>query len=608
MRSLVRFLTLAALLGPAVASAAPPKSGTWELAYSPAASAEQVLCLLKIDVKDGGAVTGEMVAGSPAMRELEVTGVTFEGETLRVQLKLNGMDYSFEGKVNQPDGKVLGSFGDDKRLWIARMAPTDKSEVARADASRRVTLPEPMTKAQQLNLKPTMLRRQALQAKEPEEKEKLLKQAQEAENEAKAEVPKLYKEVLEKYADSPAALDAAMNLVSQAGKTRADAEQVKRWAGMAGKLGAAYGPRFQRDTAVKVAEALSVQKPYAELAMDFAQRAEKMLNQQTPADLTVRALDALAMAQANADQTAAAAATEASVEKLQQPLDAEYKAKFPFKPTTFEGRHEKSDRVVVMELFTGAQCPPCVAADLAFDGLEKTYKPNDVVFLQYHMHIPGPDPMTNPITEGRWAYYRKVHGDTALRGVPSSVFNGKPQAGGGGGIPQAEGKYKAYRDIIDKLLEESPKANIALRASREGNANTKAFGPAIKMSASVSNLKDAGEDVRLRFVLAEEEIRFVGSNNIRFHHMVVRDMPGGADGFKLTDKGGEHSATVNLGELRTSLTKYLDEFVEKNGPFPKPRRPMALKNLKVIALVQDDKTGEILQAAQVGLGEEHAAK
>ena len=52
---------------------------------------------------------------------------------------------------------------------------------------------------------------------------------------------------------------------------------------------------------------------------------------------------------------------------------------------------------VLVELFTGAECPPCVAADLAFDALGKTYKPTDVVLLEYHLHIPGPDALTNPV-------------------------------------------------------------------------------------------------------------------------------------------------------------------------------------------------------------------
>jgi hypothetical protein len=40
--------------------------------------------------------------------------------------------------------------------------------------------------------------------------------------------------------------------------------------------------------------------------------------------------------------------------------DKEYLARVPpFKPDTFAGRKGKSERVVAMELFTGAQCP-CV--------------------------------------------------------------------------------------------------------------------------------------------------------------------------------------------------------------------------------------------------------
>jgi len=38
------------------------------------------------------------------------------------------------------------------------------------------------------------------------------------------------------------------------------------------------------------------------------------------------------------------------------------------------------------------QCPPCVAADLAFEGLGKTYKTSEVVLLQYHLHIPRRTP------------------------------------------------------------------------------------------------------------------------------------------------------------------------------------------------------------------------
>jgi hypothetical protein len=90
--------------------------------------------------------------------------------------------------------------------------------------------------------------------------------------------------------------------------------------------------------------------------------------------------------------------------------------------------------------------------------------------------------------------------------------------------------------------------------------------------------------------------------------MVVRALPGGPDGFKLTEQESKHTATVSLDELRKELTQYLDTYAAEKRPFPRADRPMAMKQLKVIALVQDDKTGEILQAAVADLGGERAAK
>ena len=93
-----------------------------------------------------------------------------------------------------------------------------------------------------------------------------------------------------------------------------------------------------------------------------------------------------------------AAAAESRAKEIDAKLDAEYHEKVPpFKPATFAGRkNAKGDRAVVMEIFTGAQCPPCVAADVGFDALLTTYKPTEFIGLQYHLHIPGPDPLDQP--------------------------------------------------------------------------------------------------------------------------------------------------------------------------------------------------------------------
>jgi len=217
-----------------------------------------------------------------------------------------------------------------------------------------------------------------------------------------------------------------------------------------------------------------------------------------------------------------------------------------------------------------------------------------VVLIQYHLHIPGADPMTNATTEARARYY-------SVSSTPSTFFNGERKASGGGAIGAAQNKYTQYRGVIDDLLEKPAGAALKLDAARHGDT--------ITVQADVAKLADPGEDKKLRFVLVEETIRFTGNNKLRYHHMVVRAMPGGPDGLALTKADGKHTASVNLAELRDELTKYLDDYAVngRRAPFPQPERPLALKGLKAIALVQDDKTKEILQAAIIDVDGVHAA-
>ena len=59
--------------------------------------------------------------------------------------------------------------------------------------------------------------------------------------------------------------------------------------------------------------------------------------------------------------------------------------------------------------------------------------------------------------------------------------------------------------------------------------------------------------------------------------------------------------TVDVEELRKKLKAYLDKYGEKR-PFPNKDRPLELKKLRVIAFVQNDKNGEVMQSAQVEVG------
>src|SRR5262249_22125683 len=153
---------------------------------------------------------------------------------------------------------------------------------------------------------------------------------------------------------------------------------------------------------------------------------------------------------------------------LNADMDRDYLATVPpFKPAPFAGRKGASDRAVVLELFTGTECPPCVAADVAFEALAKTYKPSELVLLQYHLHIPGPDPLTSPANEARWAYYRDRF-PKDVRGTPTAVFNGTPSGVVGGSITKSEEVYTKYREAVDRLVEGPSEAKLAVTADRHG--------------------------------------------------------------------------------------------------------------------------------------------
>jgi hypothetical protein len=157
-------------------------------------------------------------------------------------------------------------------------------------------------------------------------------------------------------------------------------------------------------------------------------------------------------------------------------------------------------------------------------------------------------------------------------------------------MPASENKFNQYREMVDPLLEKTTPVKVGGTATRSGDK--------VQIAVSVDGLEST-EDLKLRLLVVEDTVKYVGGNRIRFHHHVVRAMPGGAAGVAITDKSMKHTATVNLSEVRKSLTKYLDDFGANERPFPKPDRPLEMKELKVIALVQSDKTAEILQAVQI---------
>lgn len=165
-------------------------------------------------------------------------------------------------------------------------------------------------------------------------------------------------------------------------------------------------------------------------------------------------------------------------------------------------------------------------------------------------------------------------------------------------MANAHSKYDQFAKLINPILEKNTPVRVTGSANRNGD----------KLDIKVEVYGAESEDpLKLRLLLVEDTVKYVGSNRLRFHHQVVRAMPGGAEGVEVKSKDFKHSVTADVKEIQASLNKYLDEYAA-NRPFPSPNRPLDLKNLKVIAIVQNDKTANILQAVQLDVNAKVAAK
>jgi hypothetical protein len=499
---------------PARAADAPP-AGTWKLSLPIQAGAPpQALWLVKLEDK-GGKWTGAVTARDRNAVPAAVDNVSVEKGALRFTLKVGETTFRFEGKVPREGGKIRGTVSTRQDVSAAELEPTTLTSFDPYDVA---------------------------------------------------------KEYVAQHAEGIQLVQTALNLLHQAEDHKARPEEVRSWAAKAVKAAGDYGPAWQRNIQSAVATVLSRQKEYAPIALEYARRAERLLEPTDRPSQQKRVLESLALALANSGRADEAKEVEARIKKIDLTI----------KPKPYAGRKGKSDRAVLVELFTGVHCQPCVAADLTLDALGKTFKPSQAVLLEYHLHVSGPDPLTNPAAEARARFYR-------LRTAPTLFLGGQPGPAADGSVEDGPEKYEEYVGALAPLLERPAGAKLTLDARRKGDK--------VEAKVSASGVQEE-DDVVLRVVLVEEQVDYAGANKLPAYRHVVRAFLGKPEGVKVAPgKAVEQSYQVDLAEVRKGLKEYLDKY-DKEAPAPTKDRPLALKNLKVVAFVQSDRTRAVLQAAQ----------
>lgn len=244
----------------------------------------------------------------------------------------------------------------------------------------------------------------------------------------------------------------------------------------------------------------------------------------------------------------------------------------------------ESERVVLAELFTGSECRPCQAADLAFDYLIERYRVTSLAILEYHLHIPAPDPFVNMDSELRGNYY-------GVNSTPTAIFGGTTVNTSGGSRVAAKNKFMLYSDIIERQLKTPTTASVTVSASIKKNI--------ISVSAKATAPKSKG--LKLRIALVEDEVYYKGANGVERHKFVVRKMLNGVEGISFGKNGtATVKQQVNLAAVQKELENYFKkanmEFSEMGVMIKENKTKIDPKRLAIVAFVQDDSSREVLQA------------
>lgn len=267
-------------------------------------------------------------------------------------------------------------------------------------------------------------------------------------------------------------------------------------------------------------------------------------------------------------------------EELQKRIEEKQKYAESFEPGV--NKVKNNGNILLAELFTGAECNPCQGADVAFDKLSEFYPRNNVTILEYHLHIPGPDPLTNPDAHDRYMFYG------ASFGTPTVILNGKEVITGGGPRFMALNRFNIYKNSLEKYFDKKPVVNLTSKAVLDKSI--------INVNVNLKGKTDSSSV--LYIALVEKSVKYSGSNGIDQHLFVVRDL------LNESNPGAIVKKSFNLDTLQAEIKSYLDN--PGKHPSWRPQfgqanwraRPEVIEsnNLAVIAWVQNITTKEVLNS------------
>jgi hypothetical protein len=255
-------------------------------------------------------------------------------------------------------------------------------------------------------------------------------------------------------------------------------------------------------------------------------------------------------------------------------------------------RSKPSGRVVLAELFTGADCGPCVSADLAFDALSEYYGRDELAILEYHLHIPRPDPLT---TNDSWERYRYYGGDY---GTPTTFFDGTDKVGGGGPKFLIGNRFAMYQKTVEKSRSDSSRSSLSVAPVWKDNS--------LRVDLTFGDKAGHGNPSVLHVALVEKSVKYTGSNGINPHAFVVRKLADGSKGMVIRPGSSKASRQIDMNQVDRELQTMIDRpetlpsrssSMTKKPVWKTIPEKMNRDNLAIVVWIQEPASKQVLLTA-----------
>ncbi len=303
------------------------------------------------------------------------------------------------------------------------------------------------------------------------------------------------------------------------------------------------------------------------------------------------------------------------------------------------GSHNSVHRAhtTLLEVSTAPDCGSCAAVDRALDGVLARYNAHEVIVLAEHFWGPfaaaGDTQVfhsrmyTTGVFEARNEYYNRVTHrqrwpDDLCEGFDVMIDGrcmGHPPYLGDQLYASAQASYDFMVDRLDlwkpSTAAYEPSAQLHLTVTpTAGRVRTTVVVDSIKPPQG----QPGPTRLAVRVFLVEDSLRYVGQNHVRVHRCVVRAFSGSAVhdfGFPIPSRGGTVSdVTFDLVHVRQQLrvtnegyrTWENDQIGARDDtanarqwllpPYPDAVYTLNPAHLGVVAIVQDDATGRVLQS------------